>query len=313
MTLAAGFSTRPLHLGDAKDMAELISAYSVRLLGRVGRPLANIANQLSSPGFDPALDGWAAHDEAGRLIGYATTSKQGAGDRFDIDLVTESREVATWLLTQALDRSRQLGREQGHAEVTVGLGLLRADQQLLEVVAEQGLAQSTTFQRLRIDHHSPVTAPTLPAGVFQRTGEDVSRAAHQMMVESFEGQDGATPLPYDDWVETREKRTTFDWSQLTVLEIDGRAVAAMECRDDFLDSDDCGYVGRVGVLPEARGRGLAKYLLQNAFAIDAAAGRAGTILHVDSANPTPALGLYLGVGMRPILVIDVWTRVVSTG
>jgi mycothiol synthase len=34
---------------------------------------------------------------------------------------------------------------------------------------------------------------------------------------------------------------------------------------------------------------------------------------VDSANPTPALGLYLGVGMRPILVIDVWNRVVSTG
>ena len=72
-------------------------------------------------------------------------------------------------------------------------------------------------------------------------------------------------------------------------------------------------MGRVGVLLEARGHGLAKYLLQNAFAIDAAAGRAGTILHVDSANPTPALGLYLWVGMRPILVIDVWNRVVSTG
>jgi mycothiol synthase len=313
MTLAAGYSTRPLQLDDTEDMAELISAHSVRLIGSVGRPLVNIANQLRSPGFDPALDSWAAHDETGRLVGYATTSKQGAGDRFNIDLVTESREVATWLLTQALDRSQELGREQAHSEVTVELGLLRADQMLLEVIEENGLTQSTTFQRLRIDHDDPGAVPTLPAGVVQRSGKDVSRAAHQIMVESFAGQDGATPLPYDEWVEAREKRTTFDWSQLTVLELDDRAVAALECRDDFVAGDNCGYVARIGVLPEARGRGLAKYLLQHAFAVDAGAGRAGTILHVDSANPTPALGLYLGVGMRPILVIDVWTRVLPTG
>jgi len=34
----------------------------------------------------------------------------------------------------------------------------------------------------------------------------------------------------------------------------------------------------------------------------------GTILHVDTNNPTPALGLYERVGMRPVLVIDVWRR-----
>ncbi|WP_132187874.1 MULTISPECIES: N-acetyltransferase [Kribbella] len=313
MTLAAGSSTRPLHLDDAEDMADLISAYSLRLIGSVGRPLANIANQLRAPGFDPDLDSWAVHDEAGRLIGYSTTSKQGSGDRFNLDLVAETREAANWLLSKAMTRSEQLGREQGHAEITVGLGLLRADQTLLEVITEHGMTQSTTFQRLRIDHNDPVTAPTLPAGVAQSAGKEVSRAAHQIMVETFEGQDGATPLPYDEWVASREKRTTFDWSLLTVLELDGLAVAALECGDDFLASDNCGYVARIGVLPEARGRGLARYLLQNAFAIDAAAGRAGTILHVDSANPTPALGLYLGVGMRSILVIDVWSRVVSTG
>jgi len=59
-------------------------------------------------------------------------------------------------------------------------------------------------------------------------------------------------------------------------------------------------------LAAARGRGVAKHLLGHAFHLDASTGRAGTILHVDSNNPTPALGLYESVGMRPVLVIDVW-------
>ncbi len=46
---------------------------------------------------------------------------------------------------------------------------------------------------------------------------------------------------------------------------------------------------------------LAKYLLYDAFAQDAAAGRTGTILHVDTNNPTQALRLYQSVGMTPTL------------
>ena len=59
---------------------------------------------------------------------------------------------------------------------------------------------------------------------------------------------------------------------------------------------------------EYRGRGLARLLLERAFARDAAAGRAGTLLHVDTANTTPALDLYLSVGMRAVLAIDMWHR-----
>jgi ribosomal protein S18 acetylase RimI-like enzyme len=125
----------------------------------------------------------------------------------------------------------------------------------------------------------------------------------------FRGQFGFVARPYDEWHEAREIRSTFDWSQLTTLEIDGRAVAIRECSDDFIASENCGYIGRLGVHEEARGRGLAKFLLRDAFALDAAAGRSGTILHVDTNNPTPALGLYLSVGMTATLAIDAWRRV----
>jgi ribosomal protein S18 acetylase RimI-like enzyme len=130
-------------------------------------------------------------------------------------------------------------------------------------------------------------------------------------VEAFSTQPGADPRPYDEWAASRESRSTFDWSQLTTVEVDGRAVAVRECNDNFVSSENCGYIGRLAVVPDARGKGLAKFLLYDAFATDAAADRSGTILHVDSSNPTPAVGLYTSVGMRPDLISDIWRRTVS--
>jgi mycothiol synthase len=60
------------------------------------------------------------------------------------------------------------------------------------------------------------------------------------------------------------------------------------------------------------GEALAKLHLRQAFARAASAGRIGTILHVDTNNPTPALGVYERVGMRSVLVIDVWRRIMPT-
>lgn len=139
--------------------------------------------------------------------------------------------------------------------------------------------------------------------------DDAARwTAHEVIIESFSGQFGFVPRPHDEWVELLSARSTFDWSQLTVLELDGKAVAVRSCNDEFVASDNCGSVGMLGVLEPYRGRGLAKFLLHDAFGIDAAAGRTGTILHVDTNNPTPALNLYLSVGMTPTLILDGWRR-----
>jgi ribosomal protein S18 acetylase RimI-like enzyme len=98
-----------------------------------------------------------------------------------------------------------------------------------------------------------------------------------------------------------------------VAALDSRPAAIIMTSDRFVEDENCGYVSDLGVLPEARGRGIAKYLLRTAFAADARAGRTGTILHVDTNNVTPALGLYESVGMRPVLIIDMWRRDHPTG
>ncbi|MFC7586762.1 GNAT family N-acetyltransferase [Nonomuraea antimicrobica] len=99
-----------------------------------------------------------------------------------------------------------------------------------------------------------------------------------------------------------------DWSQLTLARLDGRPAAVLIGSNQFVPDENCGYVATLAVLPELRGRGLGRFLLRHAFAADAARGRRGTILHVDSNNTTPALGLYESAGMRPVMAIDVWRR-----
>jgi ribosomal protein S18 acetylase RimI-like enzyme len=128
------------------------------------------------------------------------------------------------------------------------------------------------------------------------------------MSAAFAGQDSAAISPYDEWLADHENQSTFDWSQITLVERDGRVLAACEYTSAFVELETCGYVSHLGVLPEARGLGLARYLLRNAFATDAAAGLEGTLLHVDTNNPTPALDLYESVGMRTVQIADQWER-----
>jgi mycothiol synthase len=220
--------------------------------------------------------------------------------------------VAAWLFERTMQRAREMGREQGHAEITADSCVYRADEPLRALLSSQAFAASTSYHRMRIDHSGPVATPQVPVGIVVRRGafDDATRwAAHEVMIEAFRGQFGFVARPHDEWVAVRDAQSTFDWSQITLLEVDGRAVAIRDCSDAFVEGENCGYIGMLGVVEEFRGRGLATFLLRDAFAIDAAAGRAGTILNVDTNNPTPALGLYLSAGMKATLVLDGWRRV----
>jgi ribosomal protein S18 acetylase RimI-like enzyme len=59
-----------------------------------------------------------------------------------------------------------------------------------------------------------------------------------------------------------------------------------------------GWVGTLGVLPESRGQGIGKALLQRAFASFWERGERRVALAVDAENDTGATRLYESVGMR---------------
>lgn len=313
--LPEGCAARAPRLHDVEAIGGLVRSYNVSVAGIADYTVDDARDKLTEPGFDPDRDGRLVLDTVGRVIGYATTSGWRDSDLVEVDVVATDPPVSRWLFAWAHDRARDLGRERGHPRVTIDHGVYRTDESLRAHVGAHGYHVATTFHRMRIDHVRPTPPPDPPNGVALRQATDsaaVRQAAHTVLNAAFTDHFAFVPKPYQAWHENLDRKSVFDWSQLWVAELDGHAVGVLQCNDQFVDDEDCGYIAEVGVLPETRGRGIATHLLRHAFAADAKAGRTGTILHVDSNNTTPALGLYQSVGMQPVLVIDVWRRTVDT-
>jgi mycothiol synthase len=311
--LPGGYRVRSPGLGDVPAIVELVRAYTTAVVGFADYTEDDARDEFTEPGFDPKRDARLVFDPDGRLVGHANVSGKGDREQLQFDVLAPDPAVARWLFGWALDHAREIGRTHGHRRVTVDHGVYRADEPLRALAKAHDMGVATTYHRMRIDHDGTVAQPEPPAGVRLRPGTEPAarRAAHTVVHATFADHFGHVPEPYDTWHESLERKSTFDWSQLWVAELDGRPAALLMCSDEFVE-EGCGHVGTVGVLPSARGRGIAKFLLRHAFAADAAAGRVGTVLHVDTNNTTPALGVYESVGMRPVLVIDVWRTHLTT-
>ncbi|MGP3959353.1 GNAT family N-acetyltransferase [Nonomuraea sp. 3N208] len=297
---------------DAAAMYDLISAYETAVLGAPDMTLQDVQDELVEPDFDRDKDGWLAQDADGRLLASAWACSNGDSDLVDVDVIVRPgvERLGEQLWPLVMGRARELVAERGHDGVTLHIGIYRADHSKQGMAKEQGFEPGTSFHRMRIDHEGPVEAPAPPTGLTLHSGEseDVRREAHSVQQQAFAEHFGFVKLDYDLWHERRQAQSINDWSQLVLARIEGRAAAVLIGNNQFLPDQDCGYVATLGVLPEFRGLGLGRFLLRHAFAADAARGRKGTILHVDSNNTTPALGLYESAGMRPVMAIDVWRR-----
>lgn len=312
-----GHVVRAPTVEDAPAIFRLFADRNLAVVGFEDLTLDDMVDELAEPGLDLAADAWFAHDPSGRPSGYGAVYPSSGAPEHHIELLATDAALGRWLLDRIVDRTRAIGAAAGHPDVAVELGVYRSDAAQQELVEGAGLERATTFHRLRIDHDGPgsPTALALPPGIVRHTGDEgleVRRAGHAVIEAAFAGQNGITPQPFEAWQDALDARSTFTWPQLVVLEADGEPVAARLDNDQFAADEGCGYVHRLAVLEPARGRGLARLLLQDAFATHAAAGRAGTILHVDTDNPTPALDLYTSVGMRPVLVIDLWRGTFAT-
>jgi ribosomal protein S18 acetylase RimI-like enzyme len=189
-------------------------------------------------------------------------------------------------------------------------GGLRAD------LEERGFVEVRRYWRMTVDHWSmdtlaeggmssgladqvrSDTAALAAHGYVMRPFRDVEpewRAVHATHSASFLDHFDFTPIDYETW-RGHHSGQTEDPTQWLVVEHEGGIVAYVLGSNRYA-SEDGGYVASLGVLPEHRGRGLARALLRARLADDAARGYVSTMLHVDATNPTGATALYESVGM----------------
>lgn len=307
-----GYRPRRATPADAQEIFDLVAAHEIPLIGAPSATIEDVADELVEPDFDLDTDGWLVHDEAGQAVGWGWACRKGTSSILDISVYVRPGHdaLAGWLWERAEQRAVEIARQLGHGEATLDIGIFPNDELLTGLAAQRGFSPQTTFVRMRIDHTGEVPHPRPPAEVSLGHGDDprVRRHVVEIRNEAFADHFGFAPKTYDDWAKEREASSAHDWRLIHVAYVAGEPAACLVRTNNFVPDENCGYVLTLGTVPRFQGRGLGGYLLRHAFAEDAAQGRAGTILHVDTNPKRPALRLYQRHGMRAVLKIDAWQR-----
>jgi mycothiol synthase len=306
--LPGDLTVRPLAADDVADAAELLEAAEEHDdTGEHWNP-DDLTEWWVNDLVDLGRDSLAVRSKDGGLVAWATVlALPTFRDAFRIML--EARVHPAWrnrgigraLLAWQLDRGREVHGERHPASPAVLSVQAYTSMPSLEgLLRRAGLDQ----ERWYFVMERPLTdLPAVPAtdGVelvpFGWDRDDEVRRAHNA---AFTEHHGSAERDEATWQTLFTGQRAFR-PGLSVLALADGAVVAYTLGYVFeADTAANGFetvdLGQIGVLPSARGRGLAKATIAAALRTAAEQGLRSVTLQVDSENVTGALGLYEGLG-----------------
>jgi len=292
MELPAGLTTRPLRPDDAPTVYDLMVEAQAHDIGEPAIDLEDIVGDWQRPSFDLATQAVGVIAE-GRLVAYAEVSNGRYADA-TVPPAWRGHGIGTWLAYWTQSEARR----QGGSLVGMPVPSGSAGDRLLERLRYH---VAWTSWVLELPAGAVIAPQPLPPGYAVREyapGEE--RDAFQVVEDAFNEWPNRTPSTYEDWAAGVVLRPGFASWNLRVVTGPGGAVVGVGYV--FL-SRDCGYVQYLAVRRDQRGRGLARALLVDCFAVAREHGASRSELSTDSR--TGALGLYERVGMR---VTSTWVH-----
>jgi GNAT superfamily N-acetyltransferase len=124
-----------------------------------------------------------------------------------------------------------------------------------------------------------------------RNGEE--QAAYQLIEDAFNEWPDRQPTTFDDWAAACVLRPGFEPWQLRLVSDPADTPVGVSF---LIVSGDCGFIDKLAVRADHRGRGLARALLADSFEVSRSRGARRCEVSTDSR--TGALGLYHRVGMQ---------------
>jgi len=304
---------RPLVASDAPALLRLLNAVEEADAQPFRMSLPEVEEMLDEPWRDLGRDTVVGTDEDGVPRAYMTlvappgdTSERRVFLDGGVEQAWRGRGIGRALVAWALARSAEM-----LADVPAGVpwrvGVICGDEdaRARRLFERAGLAPLRWYASLRRDLAEPLPDVVVPDGVSVATwtpddDEDV-RLAHNA---AFADHWGSQPMSAEDWASGRAMFAP-GWS-LVARDTTraGEPVVGYALADRFEEDWPAqgftsGYVARLGVLSEHRGRGLASALLVEACRRVAADGLEAVTLGVDTANPTGAFRLYTSLGFEP--------------
>ena len=312
-------TVRPLSDDDAAPVAALLAA--AEQVDDTGEfpDAEDVAEWWRGWSLDPARDGLAVLDDAGVVVAYATVMASPTfrdalavylEGRVRPDL--RDRGVGRALLAWQLDRGRALHAERhpeapGALTVEVPGGM----PSLERLVRRAGLAAERWYREMQ---RALTDLPAVPAldGIdvlpFTWDRDDEVRRAHNAAFTRHHGSSERNP---EAWraLFTGQRSFRPELSRLAVEDgaVVGYVLAYVYEADTAARGSREVVLGQIGVLPPARGRGVATALIAEVLREASRQDCQGAALGVDTENVTGALRLYEGLGFRTVRTRVSWT------
>ena len=323
--LPDGFTARPLRPEDAPAVAALLLA--AEPLDDTGEfaDADDITEDWAGLHVDPERDGVAVCDADGALAGMAFVFARPSfqdGVRIELDGAVHPRHrgrglggaLLDWLLVRGAEVSATT--YPGSAARLV-VGVLGTQPALQRLVERRGLAAERWYRTMErpltgLPARQPVPAVDLVPFTWDRDEE--VRRAHNI---AFAQHHGYGERDQAAWQALYTGRSAFR-PDLSVLAVEDGVVRGYVLAYVYeSDTRARGYsemvLGQIGVLPGARGRGIAAAAVVRALRSGADAGCRTAALDVDSDNVTGAMRLYEALGFETVRTRVEWALSLPRG
>jgi len=245
---------------------------------------------------------------------------------------TERRRAARVLCDWADGQAVEVGAARGLAVQQIDTGAFAEDARLRKWLAGAGYSQVRTWWQMSRPVQPeevglvPDPADWTDRGVrfrrVRRAGDgmpdaDDLHAVHDVLEGAFVDHFNSHEETFEEFLHRLREDPGHRWDHWWLAELvgDGEpepAGALVATHSPSDDGPDGSYVAYIGVLENARGRGVAKGLLRTVIADAAERGRNRVDLEVDADSPTGADGLYRSMGWETGYVTESWHRDVPT-
>ncbi|MEV8319899.1 GNAT family N-acetyltransferase [Streptomyces sp. NPDC059900] len=305
--LPPGLAVRPATFDDASAVCALLNEIDVLEIGRADTDLDDIQADLKHPELDLEHDSWLLFDD-GRLIAYGLLWDESGGERIDAEYYTlPDRPLASEYLLDLMEaRCAELAAANGADRAVVHLELGITPTLDLRVMRGRGWTPVRRYNAMvRPLSTAADRLPEPPPGVTLRSCLDEAdrRRAHALIQDAFTEHFDFHPRTYEQWLDDIDAEHA-DWSLMWIAHVEGVGDAAvLHTRNNRASM---AWIGHIGVLRQARGRGLGSYLLRHAFGHYADLGRDRIGLGVDTGNSSGALALYERHGMTRDYAVQTW-------
>jgi mycothiol synthase len=319
--LPDGLTARPLSPDDAAAVADLLAA--AEQVDDTGEypDAEDVVEWWKGWALEAERDGLAVCDPAGIVVAYATVMASPTfRGTFSVDLEGRVRPdlreqgIGRALLAWQMDRGTALRAErQPDAPGALTVEVPGAMPSLEALVRRVGFGPERWYremQRPLTDLPEARRVPGVELAPFSWDRDDEVRRAHNAAFTQHHGSSERDPEAWTSLF-TGQRNFRADLSRLAIADgvVVGYVLAYVFEADTAARGTREVSLGQIGVLPEARGRGIASAAIVEVLRAAAVGDCRSAALGVDTDNVTGALRLYEGLGFRAVRTRVSWTLV----